>query len=200
MKLIVGLGNPGKEYEKTRHNVGFMVLDKIADGLDLEFHESKKWHAEVAETTHESERIVLMKPQTYMNLSGEAVAACAKYYKLENHHIWVVSDDLDLDLGTVRVRDTGSSGGHNGLKSVMAHLTSEDFYRVRVGIGRPDRGDGSQIDSANYVLQPFDESEHFILNKALNDAATTILVALADGELQSHTVHHEVETKLPKYL
>jgi PTH1 family peptidyl-tRNA hydrolase len=139
MKLIVGLGNPGKEYEHTRHNMGFDVIDLLAD----------RWHvtqwkedmqAEIAQVTVHGEKVILMKPLTYMNNSGEAAGAAARYYKIPADDIYVVCDDLDLPPGKTRIRKKGSAGGHNGMKSLIAHLGTEEFNRFRIGIGHPKDG------------------------------------------------------------
>ncbi len=139
MKLIAGLGNPGAEYEHTRHNMGFDVIDELAE----RFHVSV-WKddlkAKIATVSEGGEKILLVKPQTYMNLSGEAVGAIARYYKIDLNDIWIICDDLDLPPGKTRIRQKGSAGGHNGIKSLIAHLGSENFTRFRIGVGHPKDG------------------------------------------------------------
>ena len=138
MKLIVGLGNPGKEYENTRHNSGFCVMDAIAD----ELHESistKKFKALVTTTRIAGEQVLLMKPQTYMNNSGEAVIEAVKFYHIDPKDILVIYDDLDLPVGKIRLREKGSAGGQNGMKSIINHLHTQEFNRIRVGIGKDAR-------------------------------------------------------------
>lgn len=138
MKLIVGLGNPGKEYENTRHNSGFCVMDAIAD----ELHESittKKFKALIATTRIAGEQVLLMKPQTYMNLSGEAVIEAVKFYHIDPKDILVIYDDLDLPVGKIRLREKGSAGGQNGMKNIINHLHTQEFNRIRVGIGKDAR-------------------------------------------------------------
>lgn len=139
MKLIVGLGNPGAEYAHTRHNMGFDVIDELASrwGISL-WKEAMK--AQVASCVRDGEKILLVKPLTYMNNSGEAVGAIARYYKVEPEDIFVVCDDLDLPVGKTRIRKKGASGGHNGIKSLIAHLGTEEFNRFRIGVGHPRDG------------------------------------------------------------
>lgn len=139
MKLIAGLGNPGSEYAHTRHNMGFDVIDELARrwGVSV-WKESMK--AEIASCTREGEKILLVKPLTYMNNSGEAVGALARYYKIGPEDIYVICDDLDLPPGKTRIRKKGASGGHNGIKSLIAHLGTEEFNRFRIGVGHPKDG------------------------------------------------------------
>lgn len=150
MKLVVGLGNPGKEYAKSKHNVGFMVLSSYAAASNLSFTKSVKFHGEIAKT----QDAILLKPKTYMNLSGIAVRAVAEYYSIKNEDILVVSDDLDLPFLQIRLREKGSAGGHNGLKSIIEHLQGNDFKRLRIGIGRDERQE-----VVDYVLDGFTKSQ-----------------------------------------
>ncbi|MEG6617171.1 aminoacyl-tRNA hydrolase [Peptococcaceae bacterium 1198_IL3148] len=152
MKMIVGLGNPGPEYAKTRHNVGFMLVDKLAESLKVTVNKSKN-KALIGETQMGQEKILLVKPQTYMNLSGEAVGALARWYKLTATDIIVIYDDMDLPLGKLRIRPAGGSGGHNGMKSIIAALGTEAFPRMRIGIGK------NQANSINHVLGKFNAEE-----------------------------------------
>lgn len=138
MKLIVGLGNPGKEYENTRHNSGFKVLDAIAKECNVDITQ-KKFKALIANTRIGSESVLLMKPQTYMNLSGEAVIQAVNFYHLDPSDILVIYDDLDLPVGKIRLRQKGSAGGQNGMKNIIAHLHTNEFDRIRVGIGKDPR-------------------------------------------------------------
>ena len=142
MKLIVGLGNPGREYKNTRHNVGFIVVDAYAKLKNLDFKLDKKFKALIAK----EKEYIIIKPQTYMNLSGFAVAEVANYYQIDSSDILVVSDDMDLPFCKIRIRNSGSSGGHNGLKSIISSLSTDLFYRLRVGIDKPEE------DSISYVL------------------------------------------------
>ena len=138
MKLIVGLGNPGKEYEMTRHNSGFCVLDAIAEECRVDVTQ-KKFKALIANTRISGEAVVLMKPQTFMNLSGEAVRAAMDFYKLSAQDLLVIYDDLDLPVGKIRLRAQGSAGGQNGMKNIIRHIGTQEFDRIRVGIGKDAR-------------------------------------------------------------
>lgn len=193
MKLIVGLGNPGKDYLNTRHNFGFMVIDALVDRLGAPSCTMSRWQAETSELNASGEKVLLMKPQTYMNNSGAAVGRFVEYYKVEPKDIWVISDDLDLPLGTIRVRDTGSSGGHNGLKSINDALGTEDYYHIRLGIGqRADMlNEGSQAhqepEASIFVLDKFSKREEPLLQKVIAETADLILKALEDKKLDNHS-------------
>ena len=154
MKVIVGLGNPGREYAQTKHNVGFMLVDALADKLGI-FNWQEKFDALIAEGRLGTEKILLVKPQTYMNDSGRAVGPLMNWYKLPPEALIVAHDDMDIPAGTIRIRKKGSAGGHNGIKSVLAHLGDEHFSRVRIGIGRPLSG----WTVINHVLAPFQEED-----------------------------------------
>lgn len=140
MKLIAGLGNPGEKYRDNRHNTGFRFLDLVARQQHLSFTTSSKFHAEIASLDLETEKILLAKPQMFMNCSGEPVAALVRYYRIPPQNIYIVYDDLDLPLLKVRIREGGGDGGHNGIKSVSQHLGLTDYRRLKIGIGRPDHG------------------------------------------------------------
>lgn len=179
MKLIVGLGNPGAEYENTRHNLGFVVLDALAESWGVHFAGQPKLKAEMLVTMHGSETIVLAKPQTFMNLSGNSVQKIKNFYKLDNSDIWVVSDDLDLDFGTIRTRTGGSSGGHNGLKSIIENI-GEDFVRIRVGV-------------KNDLLAK-QASDKFVLDRFNKDESDkTTLVVTHTLELIEKSLHDGIE-------
>ncbi|MBR2346621.1 MAG: aminoacyl-tRNA hydrolase [Clostridia bacterium] len=150
--LLVGLGNPGKEYERTRHNAGFMALDYIAGRCGARIDRAK-FSALVGEADINGKRVLLMKPQTYMNSSGEAVSAAAKFYKIAPENIIVISDDVSLDVGRVRVRRKGSHGGQKGLKSIQECLGTEDYQRIKIGVGAKPHPD---YDMAAWVLSTFD--------------------------------------------
>ena len=154
MKIIVGLGNPGREYAQTKHNVGFMLVDALAEKLGIADWQSK-FDALIAEGRMGTEKILLVKPQTYMNESGRAVGPLMNWYKLMPEQLIVAHDDMDIPAGTIRIRKKGSAGGHNGIKSVLAHLGDENFSRVRIGIGRPLPG----WTVINHVLAPFQEED-----------------------------------------
>jgi len=164
MKLIVGLGNPGKEYINTRHNIGFMFIDKIASEYNLKFKLDTKLKAEISEVIINNTKVLLAKPQTFMNLSGEAVRNILSYYKIDIDDILVVYDDLALPLGKVRIRKSGSSGGHNGIKNIIELLKTNDIKRIRIGIGSPN------TDQVSYVLGAFSKTELIILDKTISQA------------------------------
>jgi len=176
-RLIVGLGNPGPEYADTRHNVGRMVLGRLADELGARFSRHRRAHAEVATGRMDSLRITLMYSRGYMNESGGPVAAVLAYEKLTVDQLVVVHDDLDLEFGRVRLKVGGGDGGHNGLKSIRKSLGSGDFPRVRVGIGRPP---GRQ-DPADYVLRAFSAEQRRELPSILTEGVEAIEVLLLDG-------------------
>ncbi|NIA15504.1 MAG: aminoacyl-tRNA hydrolase [Nitrospiraceae bacterium] len=175
MKIIVGLGNPGDRYADTRHNVGFAVLDRLAERLGVSFGR-KKYSGIIAEGAFESERVLLVKPQTYMNNSGVCVARALRYQSAGPGDLLVVVDDVNLPLGKLRVRMKGSAGGHNGLKSIAQHLGSTDFARLRLGVGR--RGGG---DLTGHVLGSFGKRERAEVDRMVSDAAEAALVFVPDG-------------------
>ncbi len=153
MKLIVGLGNPGKEYEKTRHNVGFMCIDKLSEYFGLEL-KSKKFSGLYTEFNFNGEKIFLLKPQKYMNLSGEVIRDFINFFKINIEDILVICDDLDTELGKYRLRYKGSCGGHNGLKNIEQNLSTKEYKRMRIGIS-----DNENIDTKDYVLGKFTNDE-----------------------------------------
>lgn len=174
--LIVGLGNPGREFRANRHNVGFMAADRLAERLGTSFSrlESK---ALVAKADFNENRLILAKPQTYMNLSGQAVAGLARFYKIQNENLIVVYDDVDLPFGALRLRPGGGSGGHKGIASIIERLGTQDFPRLRIGIDRPP----GRMEAADYVLQDFNSHEVESLPFILNRAAEAILFFIAQG-------------------
>lgn len=174
--LIVGLGNIGKQYANTRHNIGFWVADELARRHNLTFGKAER-KAVSADGTIQNKRVLIAKPQTYMNLSGEAVRALCDFYKIPNTQVIVVHDDLDLPLGTLRIRPTGSAGGQNGVKSIIQHLGTQEFTRVRCGIGRPP---GRQ-DPADYVLQAFSGDDAITAAILRDHAANAVETWLRDG-------------------
>jgi len=171
MKLIVGLGNIGKEYEKTRHNVGFMAVDKISDFYKFEnWSLEEKFETEIARGEIKNEKIILIKPQTFMNLSGRAVQKTMNFYKIETKDLIVIHDDLDIALGTFRLGFGRSSAGHKGVQSIIDYLGSKDFNRIRVGIQIPDR----KIPTEKYVLGNFSKEESGTINGILGCLPETI--------------------------
>ena len=154
-KLIVGLGNPGQEHEQDRHNAGFWFVDALAKQLGTQFETEKRFHGKVAKAKWEGEDLFLLKPSTFMNLSGQAVGALCRFHKISPADILVVQDELDLKPGTARIKLGGGTGGHNGLKDIQAHLGTPDYWRLRLGIGHPRdlAGDGRAMDVADYVLR-----------------------------------------------
>jgi len=178
MKLIIGLGNPDKEYNNTRHNVGFMAIDFVWSMWQKEYDFSawsanKKLSAEISEGKIGKEKIILAKPLTYMNNSGIAVGALAKYYKIKPENIIVIHDDLDIRQGEYKVQRNRSSAGHNGIKSIIEHLGTQDFHRIRIGIGREKKE--SQGDSADFVLNRFTATEKKELQKMLPEIDKKLL-------------------------
>lgn len=169
MKLIVGLGNPGKEYAGTRHNCGFMVIDRLASKLNVDVDQNK-FKGLYAKVKYHVEDIILLKPQTYMNLSGESVNAVMNFFKIDKEDLLVIYDDLDMPVGKLRLRKTGSAGGHNGIKNIIAHLNSQDFKRIRVGIDRH-----KYMNVADYVLSRFSKVESEAIEQGIENAANAVL-------------------------
>ncbi len=175
MKLIVGLGNPGREYSGTRHNVGFEVIDVLSKRHHIAVR-ARRNHAKVGEGTIGGEQVVLAKPQTFMNRSGEAVAGLARRYRIAPEDIIVIYDDVNLPLCKLRIRTRGSAGGHNGMKSIIHSLGSEEFPRIRIGIGSPDRRD-----MVDHVLSKFKRAEMPFVRDAIDRAADAVESYLSDG-------------------
>lgn len=151
MKVVIGLGNPGKQYEKTRHNVGFLILDEVAKRLNIQVN-TRKFKALIGEGFVNMEKVIFVKPQTYMNLSGEAVLEILNYYNLDESDLFVITDDLDLELGKLRLRDKGSSGGQKGVQNIIDRLGTQNFLRLKVGIGN-----NKMIETKDYVLGKLDK-------------------------------------------
>lgn len=180
MKLIVGLGNPGREYVHTRHNAGFEVMDAIADHVSADISQ-KKFKALIDKVRIGNESVLLMKPQTYMNNSGEAVRAAMDFYHLTPQDLLVIYDDMDMPVGRLRLRQKGSAGGHNGIKSIIAQLGTEEFPRIRVGVGAKPN---PQYDLANWVLSKFSEEDMTALQPALEHAADAA-VKIVGGDMNT---------------
>lgn len=176
MYLIAGLGNPTKEYDKTRHNVGFEVIDVLADKYRIDVSE-RKHKALCGRGVIEGQKVILVKPQTFMNLSGESIRAVVDYYKLSPEEIIVIYDDISLEPGQLRIRLKGSAGGHNGIKNIIAHLGSQEFPRIKVGVGaKPPR-----MDLADYVLSRFGAGEQKLMNEAFGEAAQAAVAMMTEG-------------------
>ena len=180
--LIVGLGNPGRQYERTRHNAGFRVVEQLAERWKTGWNREKRFEARVARVERNGRKLILCEPGTFMNSSGEAVGALASFHKISASQMLVVVDDADLPFGEIRMRPGGSSGGHHGLESIEQHLGTRDYARQRIGIGRDDPA-ARQI--AGYVLSPFRPAERELLEKVLQKACEQVECWLADGTAQA---------------
>ena len=175
--LLVCLGNPGDKYENTRHNVGFMVADELGKRGSFSI-QKVKYHALTSTATIGGQGALVMKPTTYMNLSGEAVGEAARFYKIPPDHVLVISDDVDLPLGKLRIRTNGSAGGHNGLKSIIQHLGSDQFPRLKVGVGGKPHPD---YDMADWVLSKFQGEDKKLIDETVKRAAEAVECLLKDG-------------------
>ncbi len=176
MYLIAGLGNPGREYEKTRHNVGFETLDVLADKYNIDVRE-KAFKGLIGKGVIEGNKVVLVKPQTYMNLSGECIRQVMDYYKIDPSEFIVIYDDISLVPGGIRIRKKGSAGGHNGIKNIIAHLGTQEFPRVRIGVGEKP----ARMDLADYVLGHFQKDEVDVMKTAFEDGAAAVVSMMNEG-------------------
>ena len=195
MLIIAGLGNPGKEYENTRHNAGFMVMDALAEKIGADISE-KKHKALCGKGVIGGEKVILMKPQTYMNSSGESIRAAADYYKVDPEDILIVYDDISLAPGQLRIRAKGSAGGHNGIKSIIAHLGTQEFPRVKVGVGEKP----SRMDLADYVLGHFSKEEQATMDDAVKEAAEAVCEIVNVGIAQAMNDHNRKKEEKIKEL
>ena len=161
MKLIVGLGNPGKEYENTKHNMGFKAIDEIAKSLNIEINKNK-FNGLYNEINYKGEKIILLKPQMYINLSGDVIKKYVDFYKIDINDILIISDDLDMETGKIKIKYKGSSGGHNGLKNIEANLKTNEYKRIKIGISN-----NKKIDTKNYVLSKFSKEEENTINETI---------------------------------
>ncbi|MBQ3355903.1 MAG: aminoacyl-tRNA hydrolase [Oscillospiraceae bacterium] len=175
--LIVGLGNPGANYGKTRHNVGFRAVDAVAQKLNVKIDRAK-FRGLSAQAVWKGQKLLLLKPQTFMNLSGLSVADAARYFKLPPERIILLFDDISLDVGRLRVRAEGSAGGHNGIKSVIGALNSQGFPRVKIGVGAKPH---PEFELADWVLSNFTKDEEALLQSVIEDAAEAALTVVEDG-------------------
>lgn len=174
IKLIVGLGNPGADYVKTRHNCGFWLIDALANEFNCTLKAEKRFQGDHSKSIVNSRDIHLLKPMTFMNNSGQSVAACARYYKIEPEEILVAHDELDLEPGTVKLKKSGGHGGHNGLRDMIAHLGSKDFYRLRLGIGHP----GHRSKVVNYVLHNIAKDQQELVDITIAESIDIIPMLL----------------------
>ena len=198
VKLIVGLGNPGEKYIETKHNVGFMLVDKICKDLDLkftadkifqadiastflnEFTADKIFQADIASTFLNGEKVYFVKPTTFMNESGKAVQALLAYYGLDIEDLLVIYDDLDIEVGKIRLRSKGSAGGHNGIKSIIKHIGSQEFKRIKIGIGRPKEG----MTVVQHVLGKFDKDAYITILNTLDKVDNAVNYYLQSGNFE----------------
>ena len=190
MRIIVGLGNPGSKYEKTRHNLGFMVLEKIARKREVVFRLEPHYESRFAEMKDLENRIKLVLPQTFMNESGRAIQKCKDYWKVDSKDIWVIHDDVDLEFGKARINLDGSSAGHKGVESIIRSI-GEQFWRIRVGVGKPARqspdgsrrlaGGSEKIPTEDWVLMNFEKNEQGKLSKIVDAVSDFVLESLSKG-------------------
>lgn len=190
IRLLAGLGNPGREYAGTRHNVGWMILDRLAAAAGARFAMEKKWRSEVARAGD----LWLVKPQTFMNLSGEAVGAVAAFYRIDPAACLAVYDDKDLPFGVLRLRQGGSAGGHNGVKSLISHLGTQEFPRLRFGIGAPRKGGP---DTVSHVLGGFSPEEQVLLEKRLDRAVEALNYTARHGFPKAMNLFNRPEADFP---
>ena len=175
MFIIAGLGNPDRQYEGTRHNVGFDVIDRLADKYNIAV-DVKKHRALLGKGVIEGQKVILAKPQTYMNLSGESIRSLVDYYKIDGEHeLLVIYDDINLGVGQLRIREKGSAGGHNGIKNIIAHLGTQVFPRIRVGVGEKP----SRYDLADYVLGHFSRAEKELMDEGYDHAVKAVGMILS---------------------
>ena len=177
MKLIIGLGNPGKKYENTRHNLGFLVIDKLAEKIEIDDWKIKKeFNANIAQGNFNNEKITLAKPQTFMNNSGISVKSIVDYYKISNEEILIIHDDIDLELGEIRIQKDRGSAGHNGVQSIIDILGNKNFIRIRLGIKSIDKK--KIIETEKLVLQKFSKTEEKTIQETIKKAAGLITAAI----------------------
>ncbi|HFH8161254.1 TPA: aminoacyl-tRNA hydrolase [Streptococcus agalactiae] len=180
VKMIVGLGNPGSKYNDTKHNIGFMAVDRIVKKLDVNFTEDKNFKAEIGSDFINGEKIYFIKPTTFMNNSGIAVKALLTYYNISIKDMIIIYDDLDMEVGKIRFRQKGSAGGHNGIKSIIAHLGTQEFDRIKVGIGRPN----GRMTVNNHVLGKFDKNDEIMISNTLDKVDNAVNYYLQTNDFQ----------------
>lgn len=192
MKIIAGLGNPGKEYENTKHNVGFLTIDILAEKYDIKVNKIK-FKGLIGEGMIGTEKVILVKPQTYMNLSGQCIREIVAFYKLDMEDLVVIYDDIDLPMGNLRIRKKGSAGTHNGMRSIIYDLQDDGFPRVRVGIGGERKGD-----LANYVISGFSGDDRKLIEEAIVKAADAVACLVEDGIDRAMVDYNTKKPKLKK--
>ncbi|HEO3420983.1 TPA: aminoacyl-tRNA hydrolase [Streptococcus agalactiae] len=180
VKMIVGLGNLGSKYNDTKHNIGFMAVDRIVKNLDVNFTEDKNFKAEIGSDFINGEKIYFIKPTTFMNNSGIAVKALLTYYNISIKDMIIIYDDLDMEVGKIRFRQKGSAGGHNGIKSIIAHLGTQEFDRIKVGIGRPN----GRMTVINHVLGKFDKNDEIMISNTLDKVDNAVNYYLQTNDFQ----------------
>lgn len=180
VKMIVGLGNPGSKYNDTKHNIGFMAVDRIVKKLDVNFTEDKNFKAKIGSDFINGEKIYFIKPTTFMNNSGIAVKALLTYYNISIKDMIIIYDDLDMEVGKIRFRQKGSAGGHNGIKSIIAHLGTQEFDRIKVGIGRPN----GRMTVINHVLGKFDKNDEIMISNTLDKVDNAVNYYLQTNDFQ----------------
>ena len=185
MYIIIGLGNPGRKYIGTRHNIGFDAVTRISDDFNISLNTHK--HKGICGTGFiGGEKVILAQPQTYMNLSGESVRALVDFYKVSPQDIIVIYDDVNLDVGQLRIRKSGSAGGHNGIKSIIQHLGTQDFPRIRIGVGKKP----SEWDLVDYVLSKFSDGENKILRDSLKDTSDAAKTLVGEGITEAMNIYN----------
>lgn len=180
VKMIVGLGNPGSKYEKTKHNIGFMVIDNIVKNLDVTFTDDKNFKAQIGSTFINHEKVYFVKPTTFMNNSGIAVKALLTYYNIDITDLIVIYDDLDMEVSKLRLRSKGSAGGHNGIKSIIAHIGTQEFNRIKVGIGRPLKG----MTVINHVMGQFNTEDNIAISLTLDRVVNAVKFYLQENDFE----------------
>lgn len=180
VKMIVGLGNPGSKYEKTKHNIGFMALDNIVKNLDVTFTDDKNFKAQIGSTFINHEKVYFVKPTTFMNNSGIAVKALLTYYNIDITDLIVIYDDLDMEVSKLRLRSKGSAGGHNGIKSIIAHIGTQEFNRIKVGIGRPLKG----MTVINHVMGQFNTEDNIAISLTLDRVVNAVKFYLQENDFE----------------
>ncbi len=180
VKMIVGLGNPGSKYEKTKHNIGFMAIDNIVKNLDVTFTDDKNFKAQIGSTFINHEKVYFVKPTTFMNNSGIAVKALLTYYNIDITDLIVIYDDLDMEISKLRLRSKGSAGGHNGIKSIIAHIGTQKFNRIKVGIGRPLKG----MTVINHVMGQFNTEDNIAISLTLDRVVNAVKFYLQENDFE----------------